>query len=147
MMYSLALKPYIAFVFQANICVAWGPLLESGSGRRFAIKSVMAGSENNHPEHEDSLTIETSIRVQDIIDNSRNQVSGLLDAVSQRADLLATETFADFGKEQCTDDECDWECLIPEEWASISGEVDIAEVMNFLGLQRAQPLRGPVDWE
>ena len=67
-----------------------------------------------------------------------------LDLFRERADKLATETFEmDSSLEACGKD-CE-ECQIPEEWKSPFGPADGIDVMEFLGIKRAKPLRAKRD--
>lgn len=128
----------------------WGARYEMGGVRKYGFKSFMVSNENHrHHEvvHEDSLTVEALIHYEDFVGSDQLDARHVLDLVRARADELAAETFAAFPKEPCVGEECDAECLVPEEWTSKTGDIDASQVMDFLGIRRAQPLRLPTDWE
>eukprot|EP00429_Kryptoperidinium_foliaceum_P127862 CAMPEP_0176262088 /NCGR_PEP_ID=MMETSP0121_2-20121125/40432_1 /TAXON_ID=160619 /ORGANISM="Kryptoperidinium foliaceum, Strain CCMP 1326" /LENGTH=107 /DNA_ID=CAMNT_0017602047 /DNA_START=147 /DNA_END=470 /DNA_ORIENTATION=+ len=102
----------------------------------------------NHDHSEEPMTIATSILIQDFIHVDTANPHELLDLVRDRADELAWETFAGHTKEPaCSGEDCEQECLIPEEWTLSAGDMDSTQVMNFLGIRRAQPVRRSADWE
>jgi hypothetical protein len=69
--------------------------------------------------------------------------------VREKADNLAidffSETFDVYPEEPCGDD-CE-ECEIPEAWKTQSGPAEQIDVMQFLGIRRAEPLLKAADWE
>lgn len=98
-----------------------------------------ANSENYHqvPEQISTTGSESSILFNDLLFHPYIQVQDIFDTVSERADELAAETFAPFGKlDPCIDMDCEQECMIPEEWVPTSGEMDVSEVLRFLGIRR-----------
>ena len=56
--------------------------------------------------------------------------------------ILLTSSFYVIGEEEEEED-----CQIPEELKLSPGEIDPSDVMNFLGIRRAEPLRKVSDWE
>jgi hypothetical protein len=149
-MQNILLLLAVLLCFSVSACVGWGTRFEIGkNGRRFASRRAMVANENHdHFEQEDPMTIETSIHIQDYIDLDTSNPHALLDLVRERADELARETFAGYTQEPvCSGEDCDMECLIPEEWSLTPGDMDSVQVMNFLGIRRAEPLRRSADWD
>jgi hypothetical protein len=124
-----------------SVTIAWVPRLENRSGRKPFFAEVN-GENVQAPERISTLESEPSIFFDDLLFYPyHHQVQDILDSVSERADELATATFAAYGKQEpelCMDGDCDGEqeCLIPEEWVLALGEIDTAEVLNFLGVRR-----------
>ena len=46
----------------------------------------------------------------------------------------------------CVGDDCE-ECLIPDDFKAQPGSIEPVDVMDFLGIRRAEPLRKYRDWE
>jgi hypothetical protein len=93
-------------------------------------------------------TMETTFHLETLLDDIASSSENsffAFDSLRDRAEDLASETFA--GDVICTGEECDLECDIPKEWSEIKGEVELNNVMEFLGIRRAQPLRRAVDWQ
>jgi hypothetical protein len=148
----------VLICFWVSACVGWGTRFEvaNNSGRKFASRRAMVANENNHDQFENSSEdpmtsiIETSIHIHDYIHLDNNNPHDLLDLVKDRAEELARETFAGYTpslEPACSGEDCDTECLIPEEWSLTAGDMDSTEVMSFLGIQRARPLHRPADWD
>lgn len=108
----------------------------------------MVSNENSRhrTEQEEALIVETSIHYDDFVNAEADDVRHVLEVFRERADELASEAFAGL-KEPCVGEDCDAECLVPEEWASLSRGIDSDHVMDFLGIKRAEPLRRVADWE
>ena len=130
------------------MCFGWGTRYENG--RRLSSRPAMVANENHHMEHDgdDHMTLETPVEVEHYVHTEHNDSYRLLDLVKERAEELASEAFAGFSKEKpCVGEDCDIECLIPEDWSPKPGDMDSKEVMSFLGIRRVEPLRRPTDWE
>lgn len=138
--------------------LAWGPA-------RFKQKHSLLDattrlmSKNNRDDGDESIIIE-SFRAQLLtsqdslpLNFNNDPASGMsaMEFVKGRADELAAEAFATdgglFGENlfDTCGDECDEECPIPDEWKIVDEEK--FDVMNFLGIKRAEPLRKVSDWE
>jgi hypothetical protein len=136
-----------------GFCSAFGPRFEKG--RRVAgARPRVATNEKPH-DQDHSETSEPSVKAMEGNFHLENLFDGLVtttddsflmfDSLRDLAEELAGETFA--GDIFCTGDECDLDCDIPKEWTKTKGEVEVENVMEFLGIRRAKPLRRAADWQ
>lgn len=101
------------------------------------------GEEISSKRMEETIHLETFL---EHISSGSDESYFMFDSLRDRSDELAVETF--FGDDiNCTGLECDMDCDIPKEWSQIKGEVEVYNVMEFLGIRRAEPLRRPADWQ
>ena len=139
-MYSISLRLSLLLVCFIGITVGWVPHFENKWGRRsIVLQLAESNSESRQlvPEQIWTTSSESAILIEDLLFHPYFQVQGILDTVSDRADALAAATVFPLGKqEQCIGSDCDQECLIPEEWTPTSGEMDVSEVLRFLGIRR-----------
>jgi hypothetical protein len=127
---------------------AWGPRLEPKKGGFYAF--VLKAKDDRH-EGEESATIEAYRTKLMTFHGSAYGISPL-DFVKDMADELASEAFAEGFGDSVLDglgcgkdgEDCD-ECGIPDDWKIVDEER--VDVMEFLGIKRAEPLRKIGDWE
>ena len=114
---------------------AWGPPLErlkTGSARESPLK--VKGDDNHITE--DSV----------FIDAYRSKLEFSFDThptfdfLRNTADELASETFSE-------NFDTDFDCAIPEEWKAQLNDSNQVDVMEFLGIQRAEPLLRVSHWD
>ena len=70
-----------------------------------------------------------------------------LSFLTDRADELAIEAFTSYELEADTCGEDCEDCAIPDDWKYSVELQDQVDVMQFLGIRRAEPLRKPQDFE
>ena len=143
---TITTKLCLLVICLENVSVwGWGTRFEPVN-RGFA-RSMELLAHENHNRLEESVTIETyRMQLQDMFDRAHEDTRDVLELVRERADELATETFAEFDlRDACEGEECEMECAIPEDWVASPGAMDASEVMSFLGIRRAEPLRKRTD--
>jgi hypothetical protein len=131
-------------ILTAPVVRAWGPGFEPMKGG--CSRGAPLHARDDSREHEESFVIETyRSKLHNIFGTHHEESHDTFAFVRERADELASEAFAEgFGAdftEPCGED-CE-ECLIPEHWKTTS-DVD---VLDFLGIRRAEPLRRNADWD
>jgi hypothetical protein len=129
---------------------AFGPRFEPVNGRLSRKTPLRARDNNYRDDGEDSLVIEAyRSKLQNRYDPYHGGHLDEMAFVREKADNLATDFFAEtfdvYPEEPCGDD-CE-ECAIPEDWKTLSGSADQIDVMQFLGIRRAEPLLKAADWE
>ena len=154
-MSRLSLVLVVIFVGMAS---AFGPRFEKGRKVAAARPRVVMNEKPTTKNLEPSMAeidpetsfdaMETTFHLETLLDDIASSSENsffAFDSLRDRAEDLASETFA--GDIICTGEECDMECDIPKEWSEIKGEVELNNVMEFLGIRRAPPLRRAVDWQ
>jgi len=147
----------LVLVLFVGLASAFGPRFEKGRTVAAARPRVVR-NEKPTKKLEPSLaeidqetsfdTMETTFHLETLLDDIASSSENsffAFDSLRDRAEDLASDTFP--GDVICTGEECDLECDIPKEWSEIKGEVELKNVMEFLGIRRAQPLRRAVDWQ
>ena len=148
----------IYLVLFVGLASAFGPRFEKGRKVAAARPRVGGNEKPNKKNVEPSLaeidaaasfdTMETTFHLETLLDDIASASENsffVFDSLRDRAEGLASETLA--GDIICTGEECDMECDIPKEWSEIKGDIDVKNVMEFLGIRRAQPLRRAADWQ
>ena len=108
---------------------AWGPPLERLETVPTRGKSLKAKDDNDQIT-EDSLSIDV---YRTKLELSFDQ-QPTFDFIQDKADDLVSETFSE-------NFDTDFDCAIPEEWKAQLSDKNQVDVMEFLGIQRAEPLR------
>lgn len=148
-------KLLLVLVALAGSTSAFGPRFKKGRKIAAAMPSIKAVSNENsrdaaepttkkEEKQESGALFHLESLFEDVTTTGEDSYS-MFDLLRGRAEELATETFDD--EILCTGDECDLDCDIPKEWSAIKGEVEVENVMDFLGIRRAEPLRRAADWQ
>ena len=131
MTHSLILCVLAACLFLPTSIVAWG--FESRNTRRSASLVRLQGRET---DLDTDMTVELyRFKLNSLFDS---QYGDDFAFVRERAEELASETFSQDSSFDACGEDCE-ECEIPAEWKNSFGS-DV-NVMEFLGIKRAQPLR------
>jgi hypothetical protein len=112
---------------------AWGPRFEPMKAA-FSRGNPLEARDDHH-DHEEAVVIEAyRSKLENIYDTSYGHALDSFAFLREKADALASETFAESF-------DADFECEIPTDWKTSQGDIEEVDVMKFLGIQRAEPLR------
>lgn len=149
---------WVALIFPLSH--SWGPRSEPSKPR--LISSQLCGRANEERDGEthgsrtssfklhyesryseaDGVVLHHRIFISEpfVLDSSAFGVVNPFDKFSEKIAKSFRDELCDVDDEDCTG------CPIPEEYKKIAAESTI-DVVSFLGLRRAEPLRFPCDWE